>query len=171
MPSETCGWATTAAVELLRLSGPRRGGLRWAVLALLAAVAQPEELQGVEQQPEAGCLHDMQVHIMHGAMLQHHGGAAIDAGEVVLVAIGGGEQALATGQVTAANQAPLLQLTQVAIHRGQPHGLGALAQQGVQVLAGEFPVGPAQGGQQQLLAIARGGNLGGHGRAGRGGVR
>jgi hypothetical protein len=38
-------------------------------------------------------------------------------------------------------------------------------------LAGEFPVGPAQGGQQQLLAIARGGNLGGHGRAGRGGVR
>ena len=113
----------------------------------------------------------MQVHIVHGAVFEHGGAAAVDAGEVVLVAVGGGEQALATGQVTAANQAPLLQLTQVAVHRGQAHGLGALAQQGVEVLAGEFPVGPAQGGQQQLLAIARGGNLGGHGRAGDGGVR
>jgi len=42
--------------------------------------------------------------------------------------------------------------------------LGALPQQGVQVLAGEFPIRQPQLLQQNLLAIAGGGNLGRHGR-------
>ena len=110
MPSETCGWATTAAVELLRLSGSRRGGLRWAVLALLAAVAQPEELQGVEQQLEALGLLVGEVRLVHRAVLQHQGGAAIHAGEVVFIALHRREQGLAAGEMAAADQAPLLQL-------------------------------------------------------------
>jgi hypothetical protein len=56
--------------------------------------------------------------------------------------------------MAAADQAPLLQLAQVPVHRGQSHCLGALAQQGVQVLAGEFPIGQLQLLQQQQLAIA-----------------
>ena len=98
--------------------------------------------------------------LVHRAVLQPLGAAAVHAGEVVLVALQGGEERLAAGQVAAADQAPLLQLPQVAIHRGQSHGLGALAQQGMQLLARQFPVGLVQLIQQQLLAIARGGNLG-----------
>jgi len=82
----------------------------------------------------------------------------------MLIALHRGKQRLAAGQVAAADQPPLLQLPQVAIHGGQPHGLGALPQQGVQVLAGEFPIRQPQLLQQNLLAIAGGGNLGRHGR-------
>jgi hypothetical protein len=46
---------------------------------------------------------------------------------MVFVPIAGGEQALAAGQMATAHQAPLLQLPQVAIHRGQPQGVVALA--------------------------------------------
>lgn len=94
------------------------------------------------------------MHVVHGAVIKNHRGAAVDTGEVVFVALCGGEQGLAAGQVAATDPAPLLQLAQVAVNRGQPHGLGALAQQGVQVLAGEFPVGLAQHRKQQLLAVA-----------------
>jgi hypothetical protein len=73
--------------------------------------------------------------------------------------------------MAAADQASLLQLAQVPVHRRQAHGLGPLAQQGVEVLTGELPADLAQRGQQELLAVAWGGNLGGHGRAGCGGVR
>ena len=113
----------------------------------------------------------MQVHVVHRAAIEADGAAAIDAGEVVLIALGGREQGLATRKVTAADQAPLLQLAQVPVHRGQAHGLGTLAQQGMEVLAGELTAGLAQRGQQEQLAVAWGGNLGGHGRAGCGGVR
>ena len=133
-------------------------------LAPLAAAAQPEEFQGVKQHPEAFGMVAMELHLMHGAVLQHQGGAAIHAGEVVLIALHRCKQRFAAGQVAAADQAPLLQLPQVPVHRGQPHGLGALAQQGVQLLPGEFPIRQPQLLQQNLLTIAGGGNLGRHGR-------
>ena len=82
----------------------------------------------------------------------------------MLVTLHRGEQRFAAGQVPAADQAPLLQLPQMAIDRSQTHGLRALPQLGVQVLAGEFPIRQAQLVQQQLLAIAGDGNLGRHGR-------
>ena len=123
-------------------------------MALLAGPAQAKKLQGVKQQAEAGGLIFRQSHIVHGAVLQNHRGAAVDAGEVVFVALCRGEEGLAAGQMAAPDQTPLLQLAKVAINRGEPHGLGALAQQGVQVLAGEFPVGQAQCTQKQLLAGA-----------------
>ena len=70
-------------------------------LAFLAAAAQPEELQGVEQQLEARGLLAMQVHIVHGAVFERHGGPTVHTGEVVFVPLGGGKQGLATGQVAA----------------------------------------------------------------------
>ena len=73
---------------------------------------------------------------------------------MVFIALHRREQGLATGEMAAADQASLLQLAQVPVHRGQSHRLRALAQQGVQVLAGEFPIGQLQLLQQQLLAIA-----------------
>jgi len=81
---------------------PRRpaGGqpLLWLVaLALLAGPAQPKELQGVEQELVAGGLIPMQVHVVHGAVLQEHGGTTVDAGEVVLIALGRGKEGLSTG--------------------------------------------------------------------------
>jgi len=103
-------------------------------LTLLAAAAQPEELQGVEQQLKAFGVFPMQVDVVHRAVLEHQGAAAVHTGEVVLVAIDGGEQGLSAGEVPAAHQAPLLQLAQVPIHRGQAHRLGALAEHAVQVL-------------------------------------
>ena len=139
--------------------------MRLSWLALQAAAAQPEEFERVEQQLEALGLFPVQLHLMHGAMGQHQGAAAVDAGEMVLIALHRREQGLAAGQMAAADQPPLLQVPQMAIHRGQPHGLGAPAQQGMQVLAGEFAIRQPQLLKQQLLTIARGGNLGRHGRA------
>ena len=138
--------------------------LRLTRLQALAAAAQPEKLQGVKQHLEPLGVVAMHLHLMHGAVLQHQGGAAIHAGEVMLIALHRGKQRFPAGQVAAADQAPLLQVPQVAIHGGQPHWLGALPQQGVQLLPREFPIRMAQLVQQHLLAIAGGGNLGRHGR-------
>ena len=133
-------------------------------LAPLAAAAQPEEFQGVKQHLEALGVVAVELHLVHRAVLQHQGGAAIHAGEVVLIALHRCKQRFAAGQVAAANQSALLELAQVPVHRGQPHGLGALAQQGVQLLSGEFPIREAKLLQQNLLTIAGSGNLGRHGR-------
>ncbi len=100
-------------------------------LAPLAAAAQPEEFQGVKQHLEALGVVAVELHLVHRAVLQHQGGAAIHAGEVVLIALHRREQGLATWEMAAADQAPLLQLAQVPVHGGQSHGLGALAQKGV----------------------------------------
>lgn len=99
---------------------------------------------------------------MHRAVAQCLGGAAVDAGEVVFIALHRGEQGLAAGQMPAADQPPLLQLAEVAVHRGQAHALRPLPQQGMQFLARELPLGSAQLIEQLQLSIARGGNLGGH---------
>ena len=129
-------------------------------MALLAAAAEPKELQGVEQQLEALGVLSMQMDVVHRAVLQHQGAAAVHTGEMVLVAIHGSEEGFPAGEMAAAHQAPLLQLPQVPVHRGEAHGLGALAQHAVKILAREFPVGAAQLLEQQLLSFARGGNLG-----------
>jgi hypothetical protein len=50
----------------------------------------------VEQELVAGGLISMQVYVVHGAVLQEHGGPTVDAGEVVLIALGGGKQGLST---------------------------------------------------------------------------
>ncbi len=96
----------------------------------------------------------MQVHVVHGAVLQEHGGTTVDAGEVVLIALGGGKEGLPTREVAATDQSALLQLAQVPIDGGQSHRLGCLTQQGMEILAGEFAVGLAELRQQLLLAIA-----------------
>ena len=133
----------------------------------LAGLAEPEELQGVEQQLEAVGLAIGKMQGVHRAVVERLGSAAVHTGEVVFVALHGREQGFAAGQVAAADQAALLQLPQMAVDRGQPHRLVALAQPRVQVLPTEFAVGLAQLLQQQLLAIARDGNLGRHVQAGR----
>jgi hypothetical protein len=56
--------------------------------------------------------------------------------------------------MAATDEAALLQLTQMPIHRGQSHRLGGLTQQGVEILAGELSVGLAKLRQQLLLTIA-----------------
>lgn len=129
-------------------------------LALLAAPAEPKEFQGVEQQLEALGVLSMQMDVVHRAVLEHEGAAAVHAGEMVLIAIHGSKQGFAAGEMPAAHQAPLLQLAQVPVHRGEAHGLGALAQHAVQILTREFPVGAPQLFKQELLTFARGGNLG-----------
>ena len=98
----------------------------------------------MEQQLEALGLLVGEVRFVHRAVLQPLGAAAVHTREVVLITIQGREQGLTAGQMTAADQAPLLQLAQVAVDRGQTHGLGPLAQPGMQLLAGEFPLGLLQ---------------------------
>ena len=114
--------------------------------------------QGLEARQGAGG----QEEVRHRAVGEGHGAAAIDAGEMVFVPIAGGEQALAAGQMATAHQAPLLQLPQVAIHRGQPHGVVALAQAGVKILAGELAIRTPQFTEQSLLTsreVDAGGSL------------
>ena len=97
----------------------------------------------------------MQVHVVHRTAIEGEGAAAVDAGEVMLIPFGGGIEGFAAGQVATAQQAPLLQLAQVAIDGGQPHRQRALAQLGMNLLAGEFRLGLAQLLQQPLLLLRK----------------
>ena len=101
---------------------------------MLAGLAKPKEFQGVKQGLEPPQVTGVKVDPMHGTNLEGGGDAAIDTGQMVVVTLGRCIQGLATGQVAAAHQALLLQLAQVAVHRGQAHGALALAQAGVQIL-------------------------------------
>jgi hypothetical protein len=114
----------------------------------------------MEQQLEALGVVALEGQIMHRTVLQHQSGAAVDAGQMVLVPLHRGVERFTAGQMTGADQAALLQLAQMAIDRRQSHGLGALAQQGVEVLTGELTIRLSELRQQLLLSIARGGNLG-----------
>ena len=136
-------------------------------MPLLAGAAEAKKLQGVEQQPEAGSLLAMEVHLGHGALLQQGGGSAVDAGEMVLIPLRRGIERLAVGEVATAHQTLLLQQAQMAIHRGQAHGQLALAQQGMDLLAGQFRVRVKQLLQQPFLLVLEAccGDRRGHGLA------
>jgi hypothetical protein len=93
-----------------------------------------------------------QLQAMDRAVWQPQGASAIDTGEMVLIPLRGREEGFSAGEMAAAHQAPLLQLPQVAIHRGQAHGPLPCAEAGVEILAGEFIIGLPQHRQQVLLA-------------------
>jgi hypothetical protein len=121
-------------------------------LAPLAAGAESKEFQGVKQGLESLEVGLGQLQAMDGAMGQPQGVTAVDTGEMVLIPLGGSKERLATGEVPAAHQPPLLQLAQVAIHRGQPHGPLPCSQTGMEILAGDLIVRLPQHRQQVLLA-------------------
>lgn len=89
---------------------------------------------------------------MHGTLRQEPCGAAVNAGEVMVIPLGWGEESLSTGQMAATHQAPLLQLTQMAIDGGQPHRPIAAPQPGVEILAGQLGIGLTKGRQQMVLS-------------------
>ena len=111
----------------------------------------------MEEQLEALSLLTMQLHVMHRALVMNQGGAAVHTCEMVLVPFHRRKQSFAARQMAAADQTTYLQLPQVAIHGGQSHRLGSLAQEGMQILAGELPVGQLQleGSARDLLGDAQ----------------
>jgi hypothetical protein len=121
-------------------------------LALLAVGAQAEEFQGVKQGTEAPQMGCGQLQAMHRAMGQTQGVATIHAGEVVFIALCGSEESLAAGEMATAHQSALLQLTQMAIDRGQAHRPLPRPQAGMKILPGELVIGLTQHLQQVLLA-------------------
>ena len=144
----------------------------WLVaLTGLAALAQPEELQGVKDQREAFAVLGLEVNVMHRAMVEHRGRTAIHAGDVVLVPPQGSEEGFAAGQMPAADQSPLLELAQVPVDRRQSHGALARPQPRMQLLSRQFLVGVLQVLNDQLLPLRDAGNLGGHARPVRMGSR
>jgi hypothetical protein len=66
-------------------------------MAVAAVAAESEELECVIEGLEAVQIMIRQVQVVHRAMGQGHGLAAVHAGEMVLVPLGGGEQGLAAG--------------------------------------------------------------------------
>lgn len=122
------------------------------LLPLATAGAESEEFERMKERPETLQVGAGQVQVVHRAVGQGHGGAAVHTGEVMFIPLGGGEQGLAAGQVAAAHQAPLLELAQIPVHGGQPHGALAPAQAGVEVLPAQLPRRLLQLGQQPLLA-------------------
>ncbi len=96
-----------------------RGAL---ALARLAIGAEAEKLQGMKQGLKALQMGLGQLQAMDRAVWQPQGPSAIDTGEMVLIPLRGREEGFSAGEMAAAHQAPLLQLPQVAIHRGQAHG-------------------------------------------------
>ena len=135
-------------------------------LALAAAATEAEEFQGVEQGRETGQILSVQMDVVDRAMGQNPGAAAIHAGEVMLVPFAGGVEGLSARQMAATHHPPLLQLAQVAIDGGQPHGTVPTAQARVQVLASQFAAGPLQFAEQPFLTAAEQALLAAAGRAG-----
>jgi hypothetical protein len=147
-----CCWGQTPLWRKRRHPARRRP--EWPsgrVLTVLAAGADAEEFEGVEQQLKAVELLGLQLYVVHGADPQWQGAAAIDAGEVVLVAFSGGVERFATGQMAATHEPALLQLAKMPVDRGQTHAVGRTAQPGVQILAGELMAGGLQLIEQMAL--------------------
>ena len=78
--------------------------------------------------------------------------AAFHAGEVMHIALKGGIERLPAGKMAATHDPLLLQRSEVAIHRGQPHGLILLSQQAMQSLAAEFCFAALEQAENLLLA-------------------
>ena len=135
----------------------------WLVaLTGLALLAEAKKLQGVEEQCEPLAVLCLEVDMVHRAALEHSRCAAVHAGDVVFVSPQRGKQSFSTGQMSAADLSPLLQLAQVPVDRGQTHRTVAGSQTGVQVLSRQLLVGLLQVLDDQLLPLADAGNLGGH---------
>lgn len=125
-------------------------------MTLLAAGTEAEEFKGVEQELEAFQLLAVGMGAVHRAVIEDHGAAAVHAGEVMLIPLGGGVKGLAAGEMAAAHQAPLLQLAQMPVHGGEPHRLVAAAQLSVEILAREFCFASPQRLQEAGLPFAEG---------------
>jgi len=137
----------------------------WLVaLTGLAALAQSEELQGVKDQRKPFAVLGFEVNVMNRTMVEDRGGAAVHAGDVMLVPPQRSEEGFAAGQMPAADQSPLLELAQVPVNRRQSHGAVAAPQLGMQLLSRQFLLGVLQVLNDQLLPLRDAGNLGGHAR-------
>ena len=135
----------------------------WLVaLTGLALLAEAKKLQGVEEQCEPLAVLCLEVDMVHRAALEHSRCAAVHAGDVVFVSPQRAKESFSTGQMSAADLSPLLQLAQVPVDRGQTHRTVAGSQTGVQVLSRQLLVGLLQVLDDQLLPLADAGNLGGH---------
>ena len=88
------------------------------MLPLAAIAAEAKELKRVKQEIEALAAVFRHLQVVNRTVIQCLGLAAIVAGEMVAIPFQRRVKRLAVGQVTAAHKAPLLQLTQIAIHRG-----------------------------------------------------
>ena len=127
-------------------------------LALLAGAAEAVDLEGVKQglEPLQQHLAQAEAAACHRADRQRFAVAAAHAGEVMVIALQGGIDALPIGQLAAAHQTGALQEPQVPIHGGQTMPLRALLEPFMQLLAGELGIRLAQHGQQGLLPGPKG---------------
>lgn len=141
------------------------------VCPCLAGLAKAVDLEGVEERLEslqrrAGAI---QPRASKRAGGQGPAAAAGDAGEVVLMAVEGGIDALAVGQAPGAHQTEALELVQGPIDAGEAEGVAGRQQAPVQLLAAEFSLAAAQQIEQTPLpragllnGVGPGGAAGGH---------
>lgn len=125
-------------------------------LPLLTAGTEAKEFEGVKQGLKAFQVGCWQLQAMNGTVGQAQGAATVHTGEMVLIPLRGGKQGLTAGEMATTHQPALLELAQMAIDRGQPHGPLPRPQTGMQILAGELPIRLPQHRQQVLLAGGQG---------------
>jgi hypothetical protein len=102
-----------------------------------ASATDSKEFKRVKQKIEASLAFFGHFNIVDWAVIQRFGDAAINASEMVPVPFDRGIESFTAGQVSAAHQTPLMQLTEIAIYRREPHGV-VFVQAPVQLLSTDF---------------------------------
>ena len=108
-----------------------------------ASATQSKEFKRVKQKIEVSLAVFGHFNVVDWAVIQRLCDAAINAGEMVPVPFDRGIEGFTSWQMSAAHQAALMQLAEIAIHRREPHGV-VFVQAPVQLLATHFVVARLQ---------------------------
>jgi hypothetical protein len=109
------------------------------ILPGAASATDSKEFKRVKQKIEVSLAVFGNFNIVDWAVIQLFGDAAINAGEMVPVPFDRGIESFTGGQVSAAHQAPLMQLAEIAVHRCESHCV-VFVQASVQLLTTQFVV-------------------------------